>query len=133
MTILVQNLIVVLLLWRYMKNPPSSVGIAVLISGFVATAVACATLPSKYLVLLPYSNLPLIVLAKVPQVIAAVGVGAVEAARVSTIEVFLFGMGGGGGGWGGPPFGLAVGRWSFWEKSWLAVAVTRFRTCPLSL
>ncbi|CAN0568670.1 unnamed protein product, partial [Laminaria digitata] len=68
LTILVQNLIVVLLLWRYMKNPPSSLGIAALISGFVATAVACAMLPKEYLVLLPLSNLPLIVLAKVPQV-----------------------------------------------------------------
>lgn len=68
MTILVQNAFLVLLLWRYMKNRPSPLGIAALVFGFVATTVACAMLPSNYMVLLPLSNLPLIVVAKVPQV-----------------------------------------------------------------
>ena len=50
-----------------MKDPPSGLGIVMIIAGFVATAVACAMLPRDYMVLLPLSNLPLIIVAKVPQ------------------------------------------------------------------
>ncbi|CAM9874529.1 unnamed protein product [Scytosiphon promiscuus] len=67
MTILVQNLVIVVLLWWYMKERPSALGIAGLIAAFLATAVGCAMLPPEHLALLPYSNLPLIVVAKVPQ------------------------------------------------------------------
>lgn len=70
MTILVQNIIIVILLWYYMKDRPSALGIAGLIAVFVGTTVGCAMLPPEQLVLLPYSNLPLIVVAKVPQVSA---------------------------------------------------------------
>lgn len=68
MTILVQNAILVLLLWRFMKDRPSPLGTLALNAFFVGTAMACAMLPRDYLVLLPLSNLPLIVVAKVPQV-----------------------------------------------------------------
>lgn len=67
MTILFQNVFLVLLLWYYMKDRPSNLGIVIIIAGFIATAGACAMLPSDYMVLLPLSNLPLIFLAKVPQ------------------------------------------------------------------
>lgn len=67
MTILFQNVFLVLLLWYYMKDRPSNLGITMIIAGFIATAGACAMLPSDYMVLLPLSNLPLIFLAKVPQ------------------------------------------------------------------
>lgn len=68
MTILVQNTLIVVLLWYYMKDRPSALGIAGLMALFVGTAVGCAMLPAEQLVLLPYTNLPLIVVAKVPQV-----------------------------------------------------------------
>lgn len=68
MTILVQNIVIVILLWSYMKDRPSALGIAGLLAVFLGTAVGCAMLPTEHLVLLPYSNLPLIVVAKVPQV-----------------------------------------------------------------
>lgn len=51
-----------------MKDRPSALGIAGLIAVFVGTTVGCAMLPMKQLMLLPYTNLPLIVVAKVPQV-----------------------------------------------------------------
>ncbi|CAM9375755.1 unnamed protein product [Ascophyllum nodosum] len=70
MTIFLQNAILVLLMWRFMKDPPSGLGIVMIIAGFVATAVACAMLPRDYMVLLPLSNLPLIIVAKVPQIVA---------------------------------------------------------------
>ncbi|CAM9323455.1 unnamed protein product, partial [Hapterophycus canaliculatus] len=69
MTILVQNVVIVVLLWWYMKDRPSTLGIAGLIAAFLATAVGCAMLQAEHLALLPYTNLPLIVVAKVPQVI----------------------------------------------------------------
>lgn len=68
MTILVQNMVIVVLLWWYMKDRPSALGISGLIGAFLATAVGCAMLQAEHLALLPYSNLPLIVVAKVPQV-----------------------------------------------------------------
>lgn len=68
MTILVQNTLIVILLWCYMKDRPSALGIAGLIATFAATTAGCAMLPMEQLMLLPYTNLPLIVVAKVPQV-----------------------------------------------------------------
>lgn len=68
MTILVQNTLIVVLLWCYMKHRPSALGIAGLIALFMGTTVGCAMLPMEQLMLLPYTNLPLIVVAKVPQV-----------------------------------------------------------------
>lgn len=68
MTILVQNTVIVVLLWCYMKDRPSALGIAGLIAGFLGTTVGCAMLPMEQLMLLPYTNLPLIFVAKVPQV-----------------------------------------------------------------
>lgn len=68
MTILVQNIVIVLLLWYYMKNRPSALGIVGLMAVFLGTTVGCAMLKMEHLMLLPYSNLPLIVVAKVPQV-----------------------------------------------------------------
>lgn len=68
MTILVQNVMIVILLWYYMKDRPSALGIAGLMAVFLGTTVGCAMLPMEQLMLLPYTNLPLIVVAKVPQV-----------------------------------------------------------------
>eukprot|EP00903_Cladosiphon_okamuranus_P009627 g9163.t1 len=68
MTILVQNTMIVILLWYYMKDRPSALGIAGLIALFAGTTVGCAMLPMEQLMLLPYTNLPLIVIAKVPQI-----------------------------------------------------------------
>eukprot|EP00752_Nemacystus_decipiens_P007015 g6293.t1 len=68
MTILVQNTLIVILLWCYMKDRPSALGIAGLTAIFAGTAVGCAMLPMEQLMLLPYTNLPLIVVAKVPQI-----------------------------------------------------------------
>ncbi|CAM9690625.1 unnamed protein product [Ectocarpus fasciculatus] len=68
MTILVQNIVIVLLLWYYMKNRPSALGIVGLMAVFLGTTVGCAMLKMEHLMLLPYSNLPLIVVAKVPQI-----------------------------------------------------------------
>ncbi|CAM9632113.1 unnamed protein product [Pylaiella littoralis] len=68
MTILVQNTVIVVLLWCYMKDRPSALGITGLLAIFLGTTVGCAMLPAEHLVLLPYSNLPLIIVAKVPQI-----------------------------------------------------------------
>lgn len=68
MTILVQNIVIVVLLWCYMKDRPSALGIAGIMAVFLGTTLGCAMLPAEQLVLLPYSNLPLIIVAKVPQV-----------------------------------------------------------------
>lgn len=68
-TILVQVIVLVILLWVYMDPRPSSLSIAGLVAGFVATTVGCASLPLEYMVILPLSNLPLIIMAKAPQIV----------------------------------------------------------------
>lgn len=67
-TILVQVIVLVILLWVYMSPRPSPLNIAGMVTGFVAVTAACASLPMEYMVLLPLSNLPLVVMAKAPQV-----------------------------------------------------------------
>lgn len=100
MTILVQNIIIVVLLWCYMKDRPSALGIAGLVAVFLGTTVGCAMLPNERLVLLPYSNLPLIIVAKVPQVtptMQAVGSSAVVEGLPGVLLILVDGRARNGG------------------------------------
>lgn len=68
-TILIQNTVLVLVLWNYMKKPPSfGVKFAVLAS-FVALMLVSIRLPSNLQPLLVLINLPLIISSRVPQII----------------------------------------------------------------
>ncbi|KAG5181830.1 hypothetical protein JKP88DRAFT_270011 [Tribonema minus] len=71
LTILVQNLVLVVLLWAYMtpQERPALAGRAFVIMGFATIAVGCAALPPEYLHLLPLTNLPLILVARIPQIL----------------------------------------------------------------
>lgn len=66
--VLIQNFILVLLLWKYMKPLPSTRHISLIIGLFVAISVVCSYLPSEYLYLLPLINLPLLIYARVVQI-----------------------------------------------------------------
>lgn len=68
LTIGVQVIYMVFLLWLYMDNRPSPLGITVWVTFFVGLAAGCAALPHEYLLLLPLINVPLLVVSKIPQV-----------------------------------------------------------------
>ncbi|CAM9909934.1 unnamed protein product [Discosporangium mesarthrocarpum] len=69
LTILVQNVVLVVLLWRYMEKPPSRPVLVGLVALFIGIAVICINLPPDMLRLLPFTNLPLIILCKIPQIL----------------------------------------------------------------
>ncbi|CAM9305958.1 unnamed protein product [Choristocarpus tenellus] len=66
--ILVQNVILVLLLWYLMVNRPSPLKIAAWVTFFVAVAMVCVSLPPELFSLLPLTGLPLTIMSKIPQI-----------------------------------------------------------------
>lgn len=67
--ILVQNIILVLMLWQYTKPSPSigtMIGVSTCLSGAIA---AMFIVPQEYLFVLPLLNLPLTLASRVPQII----------------------------------------------------------------
>lgn len=66
--ILVQNLILVALLWYYIKPKPSVGKITSVILTFVSVAFISFYLPAEYQYILPLTNLPMLILSKCPQI-----------------------------------------------------------------
>lgn len=67
--ILFQNIILVFLLWRYIKPAPTSSHMISILGLFVAVFVGCLyLLPDMYLYILPLSNLPLMIYARTIQI-----------------------------------------------------------------
>ena len=67
--ILIQNLILVMLLWAYMKQKPTVNHMITILAFFVAVGVGSVHLPQKYQYLLPMSSLPLLLASRIPQII----------------------------------------------------------------
>jgi hypothetical protein len=66
--VLIQNVILVLLLWKFMKPVPSAGHIGLVIGLFAAVSIVCAVLPMEYLYLLPLVNLPLLIYSRAVQI-----------------------------------------------------------------
>lgn len=66
--ITVQNLILVLLLWTYMKPPASMGTIAAVLGAFIGIAVACLYTPSEWQFLIPFCGLPMVLYSRGIQV-----------------------------------------------------------------
>jgi len=66
--ILIQNLILVLLLWKFMNPGPSVKSIVSVIFLFVAVTVVCYVLDEKFLYILPLANLPLLTYSRSLQI-----------------------------------------------------------------
>jgi len=68
-SLLLQNAFLVILLWCYSKRKISLTHIVFAVVGFILVAVISLFLPSEYQFLLVTSSLPLMLLAKVPQIV----------------------------------------------------------------
>jgi hypothetical protein len=68
--VMVQNLALVFILWKYMSPSPSSTTIFSVLSLFIGITVGCFYLPAHYLYLLPTLNLPLMIYSRLAQIIA---------------------------------------------------------------
>jgi mannose-P-dolichol utilization defect protein 1 len=69
-TILVQNIILVVLLWTYSKPPPRSATMIQVVMCGLFLIVAICMVPDKYLFVLPLLNLPLSLSSRVPQIVS---------------------------------------------------------------
>lgn len=69
--ILIQNLILVLLLWQYSKPNPSLTKKVSVLGVFGAIAYICYVVPGQYLRLLPLTTLPLMVYSRAVQIISS--------------------------------------------------------------
>jgi uncharacterized protein with PQ loop repeat len=69
--ILVQNLVLVFMLWTYMspKVKPSFLTMIGILAFFAAVAIGSLKLPPTLWSLLPLSNLPLLLISRIPQII----------------------------------------------------------------
>ena len=69
--ILVQNLVLVFMLWTYMsrESKPSVVTMIGILTFFAAVAFGSLQLPQSMWSLLPLSNLPLVLISRIPQII----------------------------------------------------------------
>lgn len=83
----VQNFLLVLLLWCYMKPAPSSSTIVSVLAMFVGvTAVSCA-LPPQYQYILPLTTMPMMIYSRVVQIVSNVRHG--TTGQLSLITTFL--------------------------------------------
>ena len=67
--ILVQNLVLVMLLWMFMKEKPTISHMIGVLGMFAAVGMGSMHLPKEYWYLLPLSNLPLLLASRIPQII----------------------------------------------------------------
>ncbi len=85
--ILIQNFFLVLLLWQYLKPKPTA-GLKVGVLGaFLGLTVGCYVMPIEYLYLLPLVQLPLVVYARLVQIVANVSQG--TTGQLSSITTML--------------------------------------------
>jgi PQ loop repeat len=66
--ILLQNIILVFLLWAYMKNKPSMGHMIGVLAMFTIVAVGSVSLPKSVQFVLPLTNLPLLLISRIPQI-----------------------------------------------------------------
>ena len=85
--ILIQNLVLVFLLWKNMAKPPSFGFMALVLTFFVAVGIFSLYLPTDYQFVLPLSGLPLVLISRVPQIIANFKNG--STGQLSVITSFL--------------------------------------------
>jgi hypothetical protein len=91
--VMIQNIILVLLLWKYMKPKPSMGFMISIISLFVGITAICKVLPAQYLHFLPMSNLPLVVYARMSQIINSYKNSTTGAlSSITTALIFLGGL-----------------------------------------
>jgi uncharacterized protein with PQ loop repeat len=88
--ICIQNFILVLLLWQFMKPKPS-MGLRVgVLASFVGLAAGCFVMPAEYLYILPLAQLPLVVYARLVQIFANFSQGTTgQLSSITTILTFL--------------------------------------------
>ncbi len=88
--ILIQNVILVVLLWQYMQ-PKATVGhISSIVVMFLAVTVICIYLPAEYLYVLPLTNLPLMLYSRLVQIYANVQQGTTgQLSSITTTLTFL--------------------------------------------
>eukprot|EP00428_Durinskia_dybowskii_P076452 CAMPEP_0170401620 /NCGR_PEP_ID=MMETSP0117_2-20130122/25118_1 /TAXON_ID=400756 /ORGANISM="Durinskia baltica, Strain CSIRO CS-38" /LENGTH=237 /DNA_ID=CAMNT_0010658427 /DNA_START=17 /DNA_END=730 /DNA_ORIENTATION=- len=68
--IMVQNLILVIMLWCYMKPPPSTATILSVLAMFSATTVISLFMPRQYQYILPLTTMPMMIYSRMAQIIA---------------------------------------------------------------
>jgi uncharacterized protein with PQ loop repeat len=91
--VMIQNIILVLLLWKYMKPKPSMGFMISIISLFVGITAICKVLPAQYLYFLPLSNRPLIIYSRMSQIINSYKNSTTGALSViTTTLIFLGGL-----------------------------------------
>ena len=87
--ILVQNLVLVFMLWIYMspKSRPSMISMVGILAFFAAVAFGSLQLPPSLWSFLPLSNLPLLLISRIPQIIQNFKQG--STGQLSGITTFL--------------------------------------------
>ncbi|KAJ1428880.1 hypothetical protein B484DRAFT_396631, partial [Ochromonadaceae sp. CCMP2298] len=83
----VQNFILVLLLWAYMKPAPSTFTVVGVLSLFIAVGALAWHLPSDLQYLLPLSILPMLIYSRLAQIITSYSNG--TTGQLSIITAFL--------------------------------------------
>jgi hypothetical protein len=83
----VQNFILVLLLWAYMKPAPSSNTMVSVLTLFAAVTLCAFCLPREYQYLLPLSTLPMMVYSRFSQILSSYKHG--TTGQLSLITTFL--------------------------------------------
>ena len=88
--ILVQNFVLVLLLWQYM-TPKATMGhISTVLLVFVLVTVVCWYMPVDYLYVLPLTNLPLMLYSRLVQILANAQQGSTgQLSSITTTLTFL--------------------------------------------
>ncbi|CAM9627119.1 unnamed protein product [Phaeothamnion confervicola] len=70
LTILIQNLILVVVIWIYMRPPPRAATVAAVLAAFAGSVWGSAALPPARRLWLPVSTMPINVISRVPQILA---------------------------------------------------------------
>lgn len=85
--ILIQNFLLVLLLWKFTKPAPSFSHIATILLVFAAITAISIFLPTEYLNLMPLANLPIMIYSRLVQIISNYRLG--TTGQLSSITAFL--------------------------------------------
>eukprot|EP01036_Dinobryon_divergens_P025190 gene25190-33714_t len=87
-TIMVQNFVIVILLWKLAKpSPPSSAFQLQMVAGFIVLSLLCYSIPMEFQYLLPLSTIPLLISSQLAQIISNFQAG--STGQLSSISTFL--------------------------------------------
>ena len=85
--IMIQNIILVFLLWAYMKPSPTMGTITTVLGLFISVAIGSFYLPIEYQYILPLSTLPMMVYSRMAQILTNYQLG--TTGQLSIITTFL--------------------------------------------